>query len=275
MNLAIESVNNAGTISGSYSDSANNTVGFLRSNAGTVTPYVEPLDTTLPSFTQGGQINKTGVVAGEYFDTVQSTYLGFVYRSATGSFNTFSVPGQPQFTTNALLGINNNAEVCGYIISPPYTLTSAFVSTAGNATTFTVNGSAETECMALNDAGTSVGLYKDAGGVYHGWIRTAAGTVTNLDVPGASQINGTAPCVSGPIAGTVPLGVNNAGYVSGHYWDKQYNEHGFLMTPTGKFLTINVPGAYQTAGGGLNDKAVVVGHYADTTCANAGYIATP
>jgi hypothetical protein len=47
------------------------------------------------------------------------------------------------------------------------------------------------------------------------------------------------------------------------------------MTPTGKFFTINVPGAYQTSGGGVNDKVVVVGHYSDTTCASSGYIATP
>ncbi len=273
--LGVESINNAGTISGYYVDSANNTLGFLRSSSGIVTPYTDPLDTTTPSYTAGAQINRAGAVAGEFFDTSQGAYLGYIYKSATGKFVTYSVPGQPQYTTNALTGINNKGEVCGYFTPPPYTLISAFVEAGGTVTPFTVNGSALNYCEALNDSGTAVGDYKDAAGVYHGWMRTAAGILSTIDVPAASTTPGTAPCVSGPIAGTVPLGINTAGYVSGHYWDTRYNEHGFLMTPGGKFLTIDVPGAYQTAGGGLNDKAVVVGHYADSTCASLGYIATP
>jgi hypothetical protein len=73
----------------------------------------------------------------------------------------------------------------------------------------------------------------------------------------------------------VPLGINNAGYVSGHYWDTSNNEHGFLMTPAGKFIEINAPGAYQSSAGGVNDKVQVVGHYVTTSCTDVGYIATP
>jgi len=38
---------------------------------------------------------------------------------------------------------------------------------------------------------------------------------------------------------------------------------------------VNVPGAYQTAGSGMNDHGVMVGHYLDSSCNSYGYIATP
>jgi hypothetical protein len=70
-------------------------------------------------------------------------------------------------------------------------------------------------------------------------------------------------------------GINDQGFVSGHYWDKKCNEHGFIRTPGGKFITLNVPGAYQTGGGGMNNKGMVVGHWAtDSSCDDEGYIAT-
>lgn len=273
--LSVESVNDSGTISGYYSDASGDTISYLRTSTGTITPYTEPLDTTLPSFTEGGQINKSGAVAGEFFDTSISTYIGYIYKSASGSYVTYQVPGEPAATTTGLAGINNKGAICGFVDPPPYSLVSAFIESGGTATTFAVEGSATSQCTALNDSGTSVGLYYDSVGTLHGWMRTSTGTISTIDVPGASTVPATAPCISGTVAGTVPLGINNAGYVSGHYWDTSNNEHGFLMTPAGKFYTLNVPGAYQTSGGGLNDKVVVVGHFSDSSCNTSGYIFTP
>jgi hypothetical protein len=273
--LSVESINDSGTASGYYSDAAGDVISFLRAYSGTQVTYQDPLDTVSPTFTEGGQINNNGVVVGEYLNTAAGTYEGYFYKTATKTFGSYQVPGQPQFTTTSLAGINTAGNVCGYVFPPPYTAYSAFVESAGTVTMFSVEGSAATACLGLNDAGTAVGFYVDSAGVSHGWMRTSSGTVTTIDVPGAATTPGTAPCIQGPVAGSLVLGVNNSGYVSGHYWDSAYNEHGFIRTPAGKFVQINVPGAYQTGGGGLNDKLVMVGHYEDSSCNYSGFVAIP
>jgi hypothetical protein len=273
--LSVESVNDSGTISGYYSDASSDVISFLRASSGTITPYTEPADTTSPTFTEGGQINKKGVVAGEFYDTSLTTYIGYVYKSESGTYETYQVPGEPQYTTNGLIGINDSGAICGFIYPPPYTAETSFIESGGTVTTFSPEGATSDACFALNDSGTSVGYYQDSAGVYHGWMRTSAGDITVLNEPGASTVLGTPPCGTTSVAGTVPLGINSAGYVSGHYWDTSNNEHGFLMTPAGKYYEINVPGAYQSSAGGLNDKVQIVGHYVDSSCNYYGYIATP
>jgi len=37
------------------------------------------------------------------------------------------------------------------------------------------------------------------------------------------------------------------------------------------FTVPGVPGAYQTAGGGVNDKQTMAGHWADSSCVSSGY----
>ena len=273
--LSVESINDSGTVSGYYTDASGDTTSLIRASNGTITTYADPKDTSSPSYTQGGQINKSGLVAGEYFNTAAITYEGFVYKSSTGTFSSYQVPGEPQYTSTALNGINDKGNLCGFVFPPPYSVLSAFVEISGAVTIFSVNGAATTSCYALNDTGTAVGYYADSAGVYHGWMRTSTGTITTIDVPGAATTPGTAPCGTASVAGTVVLGINSAGYVSGHYWDTSYNEHGFIETPTGSFIHINAPGAYQTSGGGLNDHVVLVGHYLDSSCNWTGYIATP
>lgn len=100
----------------------------------------------------------------------------------------------------------------------------------------------------------------------HGFFREWNGELTDITVPGASTTPGY---------GTVLLGLNNFGWVSGHFWDSSNNEHGFVRAPWGKFYQIDVPGAQQTGGGGLNDEGVVVGHYVDSNGNVIGYIAIP
>jgi len=105
-------------------------------------------------------------------------------------------------------------------------------------------------------------------------MRDSSGVITQIDEPEASTSVGTAPCV-GSIGGTSALSINNKGYIGGHYWDTSYNEHGFIRAPSGTFITVNVPGAYQTAGVEINNANVAVGHWVtDTSCDDEGFIAT-
>ncbi len=88
--LAAESINDIGTLSGYYTDAGGNTLGYLLTTSGTVIPYSDPANTTSPGFTVGGQINKSGFVAGEFYDTAAATYEGFIYKSSAGTFTTYA-----------------------------------------------------------------------------------------------------------------------------------------------------------------------------------------
>jgi hypothetical protein len=65
--------------------------------------------------------------------------------------------------------------------------------------------------LAINDSGQTVGAFGSHGFLY------AAGTVTQLDVPGATS--------------TRSQGINNAGQIVATYTDST-GTHGFLATPT-------------------------------------------
>jgi hypothetical protein len=88
------------------------------------------------------------------------------------------------------------------------------------------------------------------------------------------------PC-DGTNAGTALEGINNNGDLSGHFYDTSNNVHGFIWLNEGGqftangFIQIDVPGAYQTSGGGLNDFTEIVGHYNDSSCNYFGYAAQP
>jgi hypothetical protein len=271
--LAVQAINDSGVITGYLTDTSNNTEGFMRDANGDITLLVDPLDTTTPSVTVAYSMNNAGTITGYFFDTSANLYYGYFYNG--GRWKSYEVPNQPASTDFGVGGINNKGSFCGLVFQPPYTTYLNFVSIGGVVTTFQVNGSNSENCFAMNDSDTAVGFYADASGVIHGWLRESSGKITTINVPGASTTAGTNPCISGPVGGTDVLGINNQGYISGHYWDKEYNEHGFILAPGGKFITLDVPGAYQTGGGGISDKGEMVGHWAtDSSCNDEGYIAT-
>jgi hypothetical protein len=272
--LGVESINNSGAISGYYTDSTGDYQGFVRTPAGAITTVVDPGATGSPFVTELGQINGNGIVAGYFYDLAASEYSGLFYSVSTEKFTTYNVPGQAANTWTVIEGINSQSNhFCGGVEPPPYNSESAFVNFAGALDIFAVESASTSLCEALNNSDTAVGFYTDAQGVTHGWQRTAAGTITTIDVPGAATALGTIPC-GGMAAGTVVVGINNSGAMSGHYWDTSYNEHGFILKG-GTFYTVNVPGAYVTSGGGINDHDALVGHWSDSSCNEYGYIATP
>jgi hypothetical protein len=259
VSLGVESINGAGTVSGYYSDASGNTRGFLLPSGGMLATLIDPGDTNTPGYTQANQITQNGTVFGEFNDAANFVYSGFIYKN--GSYTTYTVPGQPSGTTTGLYGGNDSGGVCGFVFPPPYTVSSAFVGRSNNPSLYQINGAQISECIAMNSLGSTVGIYVDSVGTYHTWVMNPFGKISFIDVPGAAITPGAAPCLSGPVAGTVGLGINDLGEVSGHFWDSSYNEHGFLLTATGKFYQLDVPGAYQTAGGGLNNRGNIVGHY--------------
>lgn len=61
--------------------------------------------------------------------------------------------------------------------------------------------------------------YTDSKNVNHGFVRAADGTLTTFDIPGAG---------GGAYQGTIPLGNNPAGAITGNYIYANGVSHGFL-----------------------------------------------
>lgn len=135
-----------------------------------------------------------------------------------------------------------------------------------------------TAVWGINLEGTIVGDVTDASGATHGYVRTFDGKFSEFDVPGANPDPGYG-CEYG-IGGTCPSAINDFGAVAG--WDEDTNNvyHGFLRTPWGQIVTIDVSGAGSSAQQGtyansINDWGVVVGYYIDGNNTEHGYLRTP
>ena len=107
-----------------------------------------------------------------------------------------------------------------------------------------------------NLEGTSVGIWADAGGVFHGFSVTAKGVFTSFDPPGS--------------AFTHPTFINLQGVIVGLYLDSSFVSHGFILNG-GKYTVVNAPGAAGTALTGINDLGEISGTTcSDPACANTG-----
>ena len=56
-----------------------------------------------------------------------------------------------------------------------------------------------TLAVGINSAGTVAGYYLDSSGVYHGFVRTATGTFTSFDPPGAATTEALSINSAGPV----------------------------------------------------------------------------
>src|SRR5438876_5143112 len=68
---------------------------------------------------------------------------------------------------------------------------------------FDVPNSTYTAAQSINTVGDVTGWYGDSGGITHGFIRDANGTITPFDAPGSTS--------------AVPASINDAGQVTGQY----------------------------------------------------------
>jgi len=148
---------------------------------------IEPGDIEGPNapfggVTELGGINDHGLTVGQFWDAANGHYAGFfLYK---GTYTTYNVPG---FLNTALFGINNDStDFCGLVQDANFA-TSAFISDHGVVSVFTVPGATFTEALAINSLDQVIGVYQDASGVFHGFLRKPNGSlVFPIDVPGAS-----------------------------------------------------------------------------------------
>jgi hypothetical protein len=130
-----------------------------------------------------------------------------------------------------------------------------------------------TFAYGINSQGAITGFYLDGNYVYHGFLRSSAGSVTTFEAPGSGAD-------SGSYQGTYSLAIDSEGTIAGFYRDANYVHHGFVRSPDGGFTNLEAPGAgmkaYQgTFAYGINTDGDVAGFYLDVNDVYHGFVRSP
>ena len=125
-------------------------------------------------------------------------------------------------------------------------------------TTFDPPGSIFTQALSINSLGDVTGTYEDSSGLFHGFLRTANGTITTFDPPGSTT--------------TIPYGIDSSDEITGYAYVKLAYE-GFLRTSDGTITIVNIPGTTQTVPTSINSSGDIAG-YAYLTNGQLGFILT-
>jgi hypothetical protein len=276
-------INDAGEVTGYYTDASGNYHGFVRTREGATSTFDVPGDSLL---TWPLAINAEGVVVGTYLNR-KNVFLSFL-RHPDGSFETWSDPGQCETSpaTNCYgagaLGINIFGMISGgYEDNSANFITHGIVrNPRGIVTSYSVPGAAQgTWCPAcaapINLSGAIASFYVDGNSVVHAYLRSPSGAFETFDVPEAGPLG--FDCYS-----DCPLGLNDWGEITGFYPDANNVYHGFLRTPDGKITSFEAPGADTTPGDengtypySINDAGVIMGSYQDSNNVFHGFILLP
>jgi hypothetical protein len=282
---AANSINSAGVIAGLWTDANAVRHGFVRASNGTTTKFDDP-DANENISSKGTfpeSINAAGEIAGY---CTCSGFQGFV-RSASGTITNFTVPDA---SGTYALSINTGGAIAGYyydesgtngttyvfhgyVRSADDTITSFDAPGAGSAESTGFVEAQGTFARSINASGEVVGYYIDEHFGYHGFIRSADGTITTIDAPGAGS--GTDPG-TGDSLGTKLLGVNDNGIIIGTYLDANEVAHGFMVSASGDITNLNAPGASGgTIPASINDGGVIVGYFVESGGGVEGFQFTP
>jgi hypothetical protein len=140
-------INDAGAITGHFTDVHNVIRGFVRSPSGKFTTFDAPGASSVAAFGYGTfpkGINAAGAITGHFTDA-HGVIHAFL-RSPGGEFTTIDAPGA------------SSVAAFGYGTLPE----------------------------SINDAGAVTGHYADEHGVIHGFLRSPSGKLTSFDAPGAA-----------------------------------------------------------------------------------------
>jgi len=181
-------------------------------------------------------LNDFGDVTGYFFDTSGVAH-GFVSSRPYTRFTTFDAPGACSSDGNpacryegtapasinlfgVITGTYIDAEGVGhgFVSYPPYSETTF--------TSFDPAGSTYTTPSSISGEGVVVGYFSDASGVNHGFVsHPPYSTVTTFDAPSACSSDSNPACAGN---GTLALGINAEGVITGGAFDASGNAHGFV-----------------------------------------------
>jgi probable HAF family extracellular repeat protein len=238
-------INNAGMSVGSYTDSAGVGHGYILKGT-KVTTLDDP---NAKAGTTGGsniQYNGTAVV-GAYTNSA-GVGVGFLYKGGTYT----DIPGPSGNKGTSANAINDKGGIVGNYTDSAG-VTHGFLLKGGKYTTLDVPGGLGTVATGINNKGTIVAYYfVNSTGTLGSVMTTNNGkTYKKINVPGAGAL------------GSGPLDINNENDVCYEWFDSAGLFHGALFH-AGKYYKFDYPKAYETYGGGLNDKSTVAGGYIPT-----------
>ncbi|MGO9949893.1 MAG: hypothetical protein ACLPWG_24005 [Steroidobacteraceae bacterium] len=248
-----------------YSGSSR-TIVFDAPNAGTTSvPACAPFCGTQPLAN-----NDWGAIVGTYTDANVVPH-GFL-RTPSGNFVSFDAPGAGLGANldegTVAVAINDlgviagqfedaNITFHGFIRYPDGSFVSIDAPGAG-----AVPGQGQgTLAYSLNLEGTTAGIYIDASGVTHGFVRSPFGKITGFDPPGSIY---TFVCEE--------TCLNAAGEITGSYYDASGVEHGFLRESDGSITTFDPPASLGAGGASINEEGTITGYYADTDGMYRGFV---
>ena len=168
-----------------------------------------------------------------------------------------------------LVGINDQGVVAGKYWDQAENA-HVFIGAGSVITTFNVPGEPAAPASGVpllsgvNDARDTAGVYSDANGVYHGYLRSPTGHFMYLDDPQAGAVPNEGE-------GTFPQSLNDNNDIVGYYADSQGVSHGFVYH-NGAYTTVDIPGAMGTYVWAENDLGVMIGSYIDSAGAARGFI---
>src|SRR5207248_1191389 len=101
----------------------------------------------------------------------------------------------------------------------------------------------------INTLAAVTGSYKDSSGYYHGFLRTADGTITSFDVSGTHY--------------TYPRSINGNGVIAGFYQGSSHYD-GFVRASDGTITTFDAFSG-STTPVAIDNKGAVTGSYFDSS----------
>lgn len=281
-------LNALGSLGGYFVDKKLRVHGYVRSPDGKFTTYDWPGEcaTNQRRGCHGSgvwDINDFGVIVGPYEDTSGKFVAHTAVRFPDGVITTFEVPGSSMKAGQGTLptsfsGLNNYGATTGLWYDANYNFHAYLRSPDGTFTDFEAPDSDATDefygtlATSLNDFGAITGYYLDPNGVYHGFLRSPNGNFTEpLDAPGADLTPGN-------FNGTFPSMITSFGVIAGSYSDVNGANHGFVLSPGGRFTTFDAPGAGTGAYQGTIPVAAapfgrIAGYYVDSSNVSHGFLA--
>ncbi len=250
--------------------------------------------------TEGYNINQDGSIVGHY-DSADGRRHGFIARPITDTAApindqpvatpselnyTFESIDVPSVDFLAVTASSDFEDYAGYTRSADGEKEAAFTLIDGIFTTYDFPDSQKTHFYALGNNGQAAGYYQDSNGLSHG-IVLQDGELRQYDFPGAveTEIYGISDA-TGALTGnfidaagvrrgfsgdkiveapealaTYADFVNASGRMVGSYIDTEGLYHPYMRQPTGKFISLDLPGAGQFEYffvHGINDVGVLV-----------------
>lgn len=232
---AITGVNRTGATAGTYVTPDTITHGFVKaSGVFSTIDGVSAVDTEITG------LNNAGTAAG-YYKSASVSFQAF-----TWSDNTLSPLSIGAYSR--AFAINAKGHVAGnFGISATSNKQQGFLYRNGKFQKFKAFNSDYTQPNAINNSDEIVGIFSDAKGVSHSFLRSGTAIIA-FDPPGAPF-------------GSIATGINDAGQIVGFYADKSLTIHGYLYAG-GTFTTIDAPVATnETKLTGINTSGQIAGFY--------------